>query len=126
MVEWVEKTELVCRLSRVKNIESVVLMRLWGGAYAVYQQLSEEKRADFACIKDFLYTAFGENMTWARMYFQPAKSRSLVFMPGTVIGELKTLRRAEWHRRRRKERSRKRANFLFNSFGFARTLLGEG
>ena len=28
------------------------------GAYAVYQQLSKKKRADFACIKDVLYTAF--------------------------------------------------------------------
>ena len=43
---------------------------------------------------------------------------------GTLRGELKTLRRAEWHRRRRKERLRKRANFLSNPFGFARTLLG--
>ena len=50
--------ELVCRLSGVKNIECVVPMRLSGGAYAVYQQLSEEKRADFAFIKDVLYTAF--------------------------------------------------------------------
>ena len=44
---------------------------------------------------------------------------------GTLRGELKILRWAEWHRRRRKERSRKRANFLSNPFGFARTLLGE-
>ena len=44
---------------------------------------------------------------------------------GILRGELKTLRRAEWHRRRRKERSRKRTNFLSNPFGFARTLLGE-
>ena len=44
---------------------------------------------------------------------------------GILRGELKTLRRAEWHRRRRKERSKKRANFLSNPFGFARTLLGE-
>ena len=44
---------------------------------------------------------------------------------GTLRGELKTLRRAEWHRRRRKERSRKRASFLSNPFGFARTLLGD-
>ena len=47
---------------------------------------------------------------------------------GILRGELKTLRRAEWHRRRRrrrKERSRKRANFLSNPFGFARILLGE-
>ena len=44
---------------------------------------------------------------------------------GTLIGKLKTLRWAEWHSRRRKERSRKRANFLSNPIGFARTLLGE-
>ena len=43
---------------------------------------------------------------------------------GILRGELKTLRRAEWYRRR-KERSRKRANFLSNPFGFARTLLGK-
>ena len=61
VIEWVEKAELVCWLSGVKNIECVVLMRLSGGAYAVYQQLSEEKRADFACIKDVLYTAFALN-----------------------------------------------------------------
>ena len=58
VVEWVEKAELVCRLSGVRNIACVVPMRLSGGAYAVYHQLSEEKRADFACIKDVLYTAF--------------------------------------------------------------------
>ena len=58
VVKWVEKAELVCRLSGVKHIECVVPMHLSGGAYAVYQQLSEEKRADFACIKDVLYTAF--------------------------------------------------------------------
>ena len=44
---------------------------------------------------------------------------------GTLRGELKILRQAEWHRRRRKERSRKRVNFLSNPFGFARTLPGE-
>ena len=37
VVEWVEKAELVCRLSGVKNIEYVVLMCLSAGAYAVYQ-----------------------------------------------------------------------------------------
>ena len=44
---------------------------------------------------------------------------------GTLRGELKILQRGEWHRRMRKKRSRKRANFLSNPFGFARTLLGE-
>ena len=48
----------MCRLSGVKNIECMVLMHLLGGAYTVYQQLSEEKKADFAYIKDVLYIAF--------------------------------------------------------------------
>ena len=39
--------------------------------------------------------------------------------------KLKTVQRAELHRRRRKERARKRANFFSNPFGFARTLLGD-
>ena len=43
--------------------------------------------------------------------------QSLEELRGTLRGELKILRRAEWHRRRRrKERSRKRANFLSNRF----------
>ncbi|RXN19664.1 reverse transcriptase [Labeo rohita] len=33
---------------------------------------------------------------------------------------LMTQRRAEWHRRRRKERSRKRASFIANPFGFTK------
>ena len=69
VIEWVEKAELVCQLSRVKNIECVVPMSLSGGAYAVYQQLSEEKRADFACIKDILYIAFALNPMTAYKQF---------------------------------------------------------
>ena len=69
VVEWVEKAELVCRLCRVKNIEFVVPMCLSGGAYAVYLQLSEEKRADFARIKDVLYTAFALNPVTAYKQF---------------------------------------------------------
>ena len=51
--------------------------------------------------------------------------RPLEELRGTLRGELKTLQRAEWHRKRRKERSRKWANFLSNPFGFAKTLLGD-
>ena len=39
--------------------------------------------------------------------------------------QLKTLTRAEWHRKRRKERARKRASFIANPFGFTKKLLGE-
>ena len=80
MVEWVEKAELVCRLSGVKNVECVVPMHLSGGAYAVYQQLSEEKRADFACIKDILYTAFALNPVTAYKQFTARRLR-----PGEMV-----------------------------------------
>ena len=69
VVEWLEKAELVCRLSGVKNVECIVPMCFSGGMYAVYQQLSEEKRADFACIKDVLYTAFALNHMMAYKQF---------------------------------------------------------
>lgn len=36
-----------------------------------------------------------------------------------------TLRRAEWHRRRRVERARKRSAFSANPFGFAKRLLRQ-
>ena len=80
VVEWVEKAELVCRLRGVKNIECVVPMHLSGGAYAVYQQLSEEKRADFACIKDILYTAFALNPVTAYKQFAVRRLR-----PGETV-----------------------------------------
>lgn len=44
VIEWIEKAELICQLSGVKCIECVVPMHLSGGAYAVYQQLSKEKK----------------------------------------------------------------------------------
>ncbi|CAJ1076456.1 uncharacterized protein LOC119779116 [Xyrichtys novacula] len=44
---------------------------------------------------------------------------------GILRNKLMTLRRAEWHRRRRKERARKRTAFLENPFGFTKQLLGQ-
>ena len=75
VVEWVEKAELVCRLNGVKHIECVVPMSLSGVAYAEYQQLSEEKRADFACIKDVLYTAFSLSPVTAYKQFVARRLR---------------------------------------------------
>ncbi|XP_049324773.1 uncharacterized protein LOC125789951 [Astyanax mexicanus] len=43
----------------------------------------------------------------------------------TIRKKLKSLRRAEWHRRRRMERARRRSSFLANPFGFTRKLLGQ-
>ena len=55
-------------------------MRLSGGAYAVYQQLSEEKRADFASIKDVLYTAFALSPVMAYKQFTARRLR-----PGETV-----------------------------------------
>ena len=65
IIEWIEKVELICQLSDVKCIGCVVPMHLSGGAYVVYQQLSEEKKSDFTCIKNTLYTAFTLNFVTA-------------------------------------------------------------
>ena len=48
-------------------------MRLSGGVYAVYQQLSEDKRRDFACIKSALYTAFALDSVSAWKEFMARK-----------------------------------------------------
>ncbi|XP_061925310.1 uncharacterized protein LOC133664585 [Entelurus aequoreus] len=39
--------------------------------------------------------------------------------------KIRILRRAEWHRRRRRERARKRAAFIANPFKFTKDLLGQ-
>lgn len=44
IIEWIEKAKLICWLCAVKRIEFVVPLCLTGGAYAVYQQLSEERK----------------------------------------------------------------------------------
>ena len=54
---WVEKPERICKLSKIKEPATVILLRLTSGAYAVYQQLEDEP--DWDEIKHSLYTAFG-------------------------------------------------------------------
>ena len=43
----------------------------------------------------------------------------------SIRSKRKSSRRAEWHRRRRKERARKRMAFISIPFGFTKKLLGE-
>lgn len=54
-------------------MECVVPMRLTGGAYAVYQQLADEKKTDFACIKRALFTAFALDPVTAWKEFMARK-----------------------------------------------------
>ena len=46
VAEWFEKAELVCRLRNVKDLTTVVPLRLTGGALAVYQQLSDSEKKE--------------------------------------------------------------------------------
>uniref|UniRef100_A0A5S6QT68 CCHC-type domain-containing protein n=1 Tax=Trichuris muris TaxID=70415 RepID=A0A5S6QT68_TRIMR len=56
--EWIEKFELVCELCGVTDLASVLPLRLTGGAFAVYQQLSQDDRKKVEKIKEVLLNAF--------------------------------------------------------------------
>ena len=45
-MEWLEKAELVCNLRGIAHLESVIPLRLTGGAFAVYQQLTDAEKRD--------------------------------------------------------------------------------
>ena len=56
--EWLEKTELVCDLQGVTELQNVVPLRLSGGAFCVYQQLTVEEKQSYQAIKKTLLAAF--------------------------------------------------------------------
>ena len=58
VVEWLEKAELVCNLRGIAHLESVIPLRLTGGAFAVYQQLPDADKRDSGKITKALQTAF--------------------------------------------------------------------
>ena len=58
VIEWLEKAELVCALRGITRLEAVLPLTLTGGAFAVYQQLTADDKADSGKIKFALKTAF--------------------------------------------------------------------
>ena len=58
VVEWLEKAELVCNLRSIAHLESVIPLRVTGGAFAVYQQLSDADKRDSGKIAKALRTVF--------------------------------------------------------------------
>lgn len=56
--EWFEKLELVCRLRGVKDLTTVVPLKLTGGAFAVYQHLTDKSKEDIKIVKNALISAF--------------------------------------------------------------------
>ena len=87
--EWIENVELVCRLTKIKNEECVLALRLKGRALKVYHQLTEGEKKDASCIKKALLKVFGTDSFVAYGQFVNRK-----FQPGETPEEfLADLRR---------------------------------
>ena len=57
VVEWLQRTELLCQLRGVP-VMSVLPLRLTGGAFAVWSQLPDASRGSLDAVRDALFTAF--------------------------------------------------------------------
>lgn len=80
VVEWLDKAELVCELRGISKPETVIPLRLTGGAFAVYQQLTSADKKDFEKIKRALYTAFAADSFLAYEQFVARK-----LQPGETV-----------------------------------------
>ena len=78
--EWLKKLELVCKLQRVKDLESVLPLFLSGGAFAVYDGLSEDVKIDYRALTQALQQAFSVNCFQA---YEAFLSRRL--LPGESV-----------------------------------------
>ena len=58
VVEWLDKTELVCKIRKIDDLALVIPLRLTKGAFAVYQQLSDTEKQSADSIKSALKAAF--------------------------------------------------------------------
>lgn len=59
--EWLDRLELVATLQKVEDKASFLPLFLAGPAFAVYQQLSDAEKKDYAQLKAGLTLAFGVN-----------------------------------------------------------------
>lgn len=57
VVEWVTRAEMLCQLRGVA-LESVLPLRLTGGAFAVWSQLPAKSRCELQDVREALYAAF--------------------------------------------------------------------
>lgn len=90
VVEWLEKAELVCKLRSVEDVAGVIPLRLTGGAFAVYLQMSEADRKVTQKVKDALKTAFAVDPFVA---YEQFVSRKLLpgELPDVFLAELRRL-----------------------------------
>ena len=51
VVDWLKRVDLICKLSGVDKVEQVIPLRLAGGAFDVYQQLSDADKINVTRVK---------------------------------------------------------------------------
>lgn len=71
---WIAKLELVAELQKIGDKLKFVPLFLSGSAFAVYQQLAEDVKKDYAKLKAALSTAFSSN---AFMAYEELQGRAL-------------------------------------------------
>ena len=59
--EWIQKLELVAKIQKVDDLHVVLPLLLSGGAFAVYQGLSEDVKEDYANVRNALTAAFSSS-----------------------------------------------------------------
>lgn len=78
--EWVRKLELVALLQKVKDLQSFMPLFLSGGAFAVYESLDSDVKADYSKLKQSLMEAFS---THPLLAYEQFITRKLV--PGESV-----------------------------------------
>ena len=58
VVDWLERVDLICKLSGVDKVEEVIPLQLAGGAFNVYQQLLNADKTNVTQVKAALRRAF--------------------------------------------------------------------
>lgn len=78
--EWLKKLELVCKLQKVKELQTVLPLFLSEGAFAVYDGLTDAVKSDYTALTEALTQAFSANCFQA---YEEFISRRLV--PGESV-----------------------------------------
>ena len=75
IVQWLERTELLCELQGCEAVK-VLPLKLKGDAFTVYAQLPARSRASFEAVKDALCSAFAPDAIGAYEEFVARRLRS--------------------------------------------------
>lgn len=93
-----------------------------------YEERKEKKGISKENRRELKIKQFRSELKTLRKQYKiakPEERQPLRELRDLIRLNMKSLRRAEWHRRRRKERAKKRMAFLSNPFNFTKNLLGE-